>query len=399
KHISELEACVSSHPKARFTLTANTPLMKLLLELVFDGNRHVEILQESIYSPCLIDWAFDYIICIPMLGGKTDDVNSQFLTKETSFIAFENLLSHLKQNGVMQIAMPAKITFAGAGIAKLRKKITENYSLNSIAILPDGIFRPAISIKSYLLTVQNKKQGNVLIYNLKLDSDKLSAKVKGEILQENFIAFNDWRIELLLSKEDDNICRFNHSQTQKVKLKEVAEVFRGKSILKKTSSQGNIYILNISNIENSEIDYSSLEAIDEDRRKIKRYELNDGDIVLTCRGTAVKSALFKRQEKPVIASSNIVVIRVGEKVTSGYIFLFLQSPVGISLIKSFRRSTAVMNLNHTDIMEMEIPMLPLTVQKEISKDYEEEILKYNETIRTAGNRLSEIKNELYKKIL
>lgn len=63
------------------------------------------------------------------------------------------------------------------------------------------------------------------------------------------MSHEDWRIEFLLAADDENIQRFKNSNTQKVKLKDVAEVFRGKSILKKDTTLGNVSILNISNIE------------------------------------------------------------------------------------------------------------------------------------------------------
>ena len=46
-----------------------------------------------------------------------------------------------------------------------------------------------------------------------------------------------------------------------MKLKEISEVFRGKSILKKDTTVGNIGVLNISDIDNGEIYYSVFLAI------------------------------------------------------------------------------------------------------------------------------------------
>ena len=46
-----------------------------------------------------------------------------------------------------------------------------------------------------------------------------------------------------------------------------------KSILKKDTAVGNISVLNISNIENGEINYADMDTIVEEERKVKRYEL------------------------------------------------------------------------------------------------------------------------------
>jgi hypothetical protein len=49
--------------------------------------------------------------------------------------------------------------------------------------------------------------------------------------------------------------KFKSSHLEKMKLKEVAEEFRGKSILKKDTTLGSISVLNISNIENGDINF------------------------------------------------------------------------------------------------------------------------------------------------
>jgi restriction endonuclease S subunit len=155
-------------------------------------------------------------------------------------------------------------------------------------------------------------------------------------------------------------------------LKEVTEVFRGKSILKKDTSLGSISVLNISNIEDGEINYAEMDTIEEEERKIKRYELSSGDVVLSCRGTAIKSAVFERQDKTIIASANLIVIRPKEVIKGEYIKIFLESPIGLAMIKSFQRGTAIMNINHSDIMEMEIPLIPISEQQEIIDKYNAE---------------------------
>lgn len=219
------------------------------------------------------------------------------------------------------------------------------------------------------------------------------------IPRKEFLAQEDWRIELLLSEDDENLQKFKKSNLEKVKLKDVAEVFRGKSILKKDTTLGSIFVLNISNIEQGEINYSEMDSIDEEERKIKRYELFEGDVVLSCRGTTIKSAVFKTQAKIIIASANVIVIRPKGKVLGKYIKIFLESPIGLAMIKSFQRGTTIMNINHSDIMEMEIPILPMSEQQEMVKRYSEELSLYKATISEAENRWNKTKNNLYDQFI
>ncbi|HSW36146.1 MAG TPA: restriction endonuclease subunit S, partial [Candidatus Limnocylindrales bacterium] len=230
-------------------------------------------------------------------------------------------------------------------------------------------------------------------------SSKNEVNGRKSIPTSKFLSHEDWRIEFLLAGDDENIQRFKSSNIQKVKLKDVAEVFRGKSILKKDTALGNISILNISNIENGEMDYRDLDTINEEERKVKRYELMTDDVVLSCRGTAVKSAVFTKQDKIIIASANLIVIRPKEKVKGAFIKIFFESPVGLAIIKSFQRGTTVMNINYSDIMEIEIPLLPIIKQEEIINQYQVELEAHQETINKAESRWSNTKDGIYNALM
>jgi len=399
KHLAGLKSLIEQFPNAAFTLTTQLKLMNWLLKLAFAEYQNVKIVFESIYTDCLLNERFDYIYSLPSFGFKPDELGRKFLTRDSDGIAMENMLDHLNENGTLVIIVPAKITFAGMAYEKLRSYITENFSVKSIYILPEGTFRPVTAIKTYLLTIMINPQSNIEIGTLELNQDLFNVADKKVISTQEFLSHEDWRIELLLSDDDENIQKFKRSHLEKVKLKEVAEVFRGKSILKKDTSLGSISVLNISNIENGEINYSHMDTIEEEERKIKRYELLTDDVVLSCRGTAIKSAVFKQQSRIIIASANLIVVRPKEKVKGEYIKIFFESPIGVAMIKSFQRGTSIMNINHSDIMEMEIPLIPISEQQEMINQYNEELSIYKKAISQAESRWGNTKNSLYNKLI
>lgn len=398
KHLSGLSDIISQSSAAELTLTTQLKPMFLLLKLAFGENKNVKIRFESIYSDCLQDEKYDYIYLLPTFGSKPNGPGN-FLTRDGDSIALENMLRHLNEQGTLDTIVPAKITFAGGGNERLRSFITKHFQVQSLYILPEGTFKPSTAIKTYFLTVTAFAQPNTELGTMELTKGNLAATNKQTIPTKKFVSHEDWRVELLLSDDDEIIQRFRSSRIEKVKLKEVAEVFRGKSVLKKDTSPGNISVLNISNIENGEIDYFAMDTIDEDERKIKRYELASGDVVLSCRGTAIKSAVFEEQDKTVIASANLIIIRPTERIIGEYIKILFESPLGIAMIKSFQRGTIIMNINHSDIMEMEIPLLPIQEQQEIITQYKKEFSKYKDTISQTQNRWDKIKSDLYDKLL
>jgi hypothetical protein len=395
KHLSGLRDIIHYIPKTEVTFTTQYKPMYILLQLAFGEFEHVMIRFESIYTECLLNERFDYIYSLPTFGQKPDELSKEFLTRDSDGIAIENMLDHLNEKGTLDIIVPAKITFAGLGYEKLRSYITKNYHVESIYILPEGTFRPATAIKTYLVSISTMRKEKMAIGTFELGKKAIEIKDTKSISTKEFLSHEDWRIELLLADDDENIQRFHRSPLPKVKLKEVAEVFRGKSILKKDTSLGNIFVLNISNIEHGTIDYREMDTIDEEERKVKRYELATGDVVLSSRGTAIKSAVFEAQDKTIIASANLIVIRPKEKVQGEFIKVFFESPVGLAMIKSFQRGTAVMNINYADIMEMEIPFLSINKQLEMIHQYNDELKIYTETIKQAEIRWSNIKDNIY----
>lgn len=398
KHLSGLREIIKQFSDTELTLTTQLKQMNLLLKLAFGKNQNVKIRFESIYTECLQAEKFDYIYSLPVFGYKPDELGRKFFTRDSDGVALENMLGHLNNQGTLDIIVPAKITFAGMGYEKLRSYITDNFSVKNIYILPEGTFRPVTSIKTYFFTITANPQPSIEFGTMELNKDIFDVTGKKVISIKEFLSREDWRIELFLSGDDENIQRFRASNLEKVKLKDVAEVFRGKSILKKDTTLGSISILNISNIENGEINYSDMDTIEEEERKIKRYELSSGDVVLTCRGTAIKSAVLKVQNKTIIASANLIVVRPKQKVIGEYIKIFFESPIGLAIIKSFQRGTTIMNINHLDITEMEIPLIPLSEQRELINKYNDEFAIYKSTISEAESRWAAIKNSLYNKL-
>ena len=416
KHLSGLKEFIQEFNESHITLTTELKPMYLLLKLLFSSYENIKITFESIYSDCLLDAKFDYIYTLPSFGCKIDNIGRSFITKDSDGIAVENMLEHLDENGILNIIVPAKITFAGMEYETLRKFITNNYNVKKILIIPEGTFRPSTAIKTYLFEITKRPQDKIEIGTLNLNKETFSTEDKKQIESKEFLAHEDWRIELLLSDDDENIKKFKDSNLKKVKLKDVAEVFRGKSILKKDTTVGNISVLNISNIENGEINYENMDTINEDERKVKRYELIKSDVVLSCRGTAIKSAVVKETPTPnvveahdshqkqvlgslLIASANVIVIRPKEKILGEYIKIFFESPIGMAIIKSFQRGTTIMNINYSDIMEMEIPLLSMDDQRKIIDKYNEELSLYKDAISKAENRWGNIKHNLYNKLI
>jgi len=400
KILPDLKNIIEKYKNQEITLTTENFLMNEIFKTAFTDCKNVKALYVSIYKKFLIDNKFDYIFSIPAFGYKvsSEDIAYDFISSDMEGRALENIIEYLNNQGSLCMVVPAKFTFSMGSLSRLRKWINKNYQVNFIYSLQEGTFRPYSGIKTYLLSLSKQKCERISLGNLKLKNNKFTIANKKEIKSNEFKQRDNWQVELFLSGNNELIQKFYQATTKKIKIKEVAEIFRGKSVMKKDIQPGEYKILNISDIEEGEINYKNMITIAEDARKILRYELKFGDVVISCRGTMNKVAVFKSNSHKVIASANLIVIRPKENMLGDYLKIFLESPVGSTLIKSFQRGSTIMNINPVDIKEIEIPMLDLEKQREIAEHYSEEKTIFKETTEEAHKRWNEQKLFIYNRL-
>lgn len=325
------------------------------------------------------------------------------MCREYDMVALENLSYHLNNGGEMVIILPGRITFAVGKAADLRSFVQSNYTIKELAELPDGILEYT-GIKTYLLDIENTRPGDedVIIrrYSAAERSSKRTTVTELSIQDDTFVMLSEledqdnWSIDRIFARQDEEYSDFQNSAIRKDFLGNVAQVFRGKSVTKKTEN-GAIGVVNISNIGEYEIDYENLDSIDEDERKIANYILREGDILLPGRGTSIRTSVFQTQSFPCIAHSNVIVIRPDEKkLDSVYLKVFLDSPIGNKVINGMQQGTTTMNISYKDLAAIEIPVPPMTEQKTVAREYIKELRKYMNTVKEARKRWEGVLGEL-----
>ncbi|MDQ0195826.1 hypothetical protein J2T20_004219 [Paenibacillus wynnii] len=378
----------------RITLLTENYIFAKLLKTYFEPYHNVNIIQGSIYHPLPLTEKFEAILTIPNFGMKMDEDNDVII-RDSEGVAVNHLIPLLQEGGKISVTFPARMMFQSGSIATWRKQTNGIVPVCNINLLPDGLFRPFTSIKTYQVEFGSSPVKDVLLGRLQLQKMTLVTEREINIHSEQFLMLDNWRIDMLLEEDHDLLHVFQQAVVPKVKLRDVAEIFRGKSILKQNLKAGSIRVLNISNLDDGEVILDELETIDEEERKVRRYEILKDDLVMTCRGTVNKLAVFPESEGIVIASANIIVIRFKSTILSQYAKMFLESPVGSTLIQSFQRGTTVMNLNPADLAEIEIPLLTKKEQRDRIDRYNEEKERYKTIVQEATTRWEQVKNQLY----
>ena len=393
----EIFDLVKMNRHVRFFFTIKNEKIADLYKMIFK-DCEVEFINPDIYAYGFTDRKFDLILSFPVMGVRNLEYKGDFISREPSFIAIQNLLYHLTSYGKLAIILPSKIGFAGGDAEYLRHYIEDAYKVNEIASLPSRVFYPYMAINTYLLTISNGETDAINIVKYKLDKDELVVDDNRLLFSDELISLNNWNVDMAFSVSDETIMEYKNSSVKKSILKDVAEVFRGKAVSAKVEN-GNVAVVNISNISDTGIDYEALDTIDEEERKVSRYLLQDGDVLIATKGFAVKVAVFKEQKKMVIASSNLCVIRPKGKLLNGtYLKLFLESETGMKLIKSLQRGTTIVNINYQDICELEIPTPLIDEQIEIANEYLEGLEVYTKVIKEAENAWSKIKHNVMRKL-
>ena len=395
---------IQRHPDIAFTLTVSGEIYAELLSEAYAPYSNAAIQIADIYSPNLPLGRFDLILELPLFGRIKDIDTGDFLCRDMELIAAQNLLSHIQDDGDLVILLLPRVTFS-RDADPFRKYVKDHYPIREVSALPSGIL-PGSAIKTFLFVFSAGTMKNIVLkkYEHKKAIRKNSVPPELHIDKEcrltkkEWDAFNSWNINLALAESDPDIKAFRKSPVKKMLLHQAADTFRGKSIQAKTKS-GNIGIINLSDLTDNGIDYSHLDRITEEERKVSRYILKTGDVLITARGTLLKIAIFEEQDMICIPTSNIIVIRPHDFLNSTYLKLFLESSAGKKMLDGLCRGDFIINLNYEDLGFLEIPVLPREEQDKITREYTAGLKRYTKAIETAtkdwDNLYKKLQTELY----
>ena len=101
---------------------------------------------------------------------------------------------------------------------------------------------------------------------------------------------------------------------------------------------------------------------------VDRFRVQAGDVLVSCRGTLLKTALVHSADG-VLASSNIITIRPNSKLLSSQLILaFLRMPAWRDALAARSRSaTGMVQLTIKDLQDLPAPVPPEHVQRELTE--------------------------------
>ncbi|AND79413.1 restriction endonuclease subunit S [Streptococcus pantholopis] len=190
---------------------------------------------------------------------------------------------------------------------------------------------------------------------------------------------------------------YRQKTISKITLKEAAECFKGKAV-SASENDGNIAVINLRDLNEEDLDYHNLKTIKAEPHLLSRYLLKEGDVLVATKGTVKKTAVFTDQNRPVIATANITVLRPKDNILGLYIKIFLDSAVGQALLDEADTGKQVMNISREKLLSIEIPRIPLIKQLYLTRRYEEGLQAYQRKLARAVQEWRYLKSDLEKNL-
>ncbi|MGT2929631.1 restriction endonuclease subunit S [Streptococcus dentasini] len=187
------------------------------------------------------------------------------------------------------------------------------------------------------------------------------------------------------------------NQIVKVPLGQVVRAFKGKAVSSK-AEPGEISYINLSDMTEFGIDYSQLKTFQESKDKLPKYLLETGDVLVASKGTVKKVAVFEEQDYPIVASSNITVLRPIGEISGFYLKLFLESDLGQELLATADHGKGILNISTAQLLEIPIPKLPPVKQNYLVQYANQGLADYQRKLARAQQEWEYVKQEVEKNL-
>ena len=213
------------------------------------------------------------------------------------------------------------------------------------------------------------------------------------------IAENDYDLNPIIYDGDSP--RFENS----VKLEEVIEkITRGahctSTELDELSTEDDtpFKYLMLASIHDGVID-DELPSLKEMPKKLEKYVVQEGDIVISKNGAPIKVAIAENiGDKKILANGSLYIIRVNQdKVSPYFIKAFLESKVGKKLIAKSVVGNVIPNIPKEKLVKLPIPLFSSEEQKkiiELSQAYSDEIRAYEERLARVRAKIEDLFEEV-----
>lgn len=138
---------------------------------------------------------------------------------------------------------------------------------------------------------------------------------------------------------------------------------------------------NHANISNGYMDEDLVEVHIDKIEKYKKYMLQDGDVIISARGTKISTAVAENiKERNIIATGNLIVVRCNDTLEPYYLKAFFDSDEGNLCLSVAQTGSTIFAINPKQLCELQYDALDMEKQKRIAIKEESLIHELHESI-------------------
>lgn len=299
-------------------------------------------------------------------------------------------LGALQKGGTMAALLPDGALFS-ASDAAVRKYLVEKNLIQGVISFPAGILNWT-GVKTSLLLI-GPSEGAFKMVDAAPFAKRTGRKV--EIDAEGVLkAYYNKDVKTFCAEE---AAERNYNLTLQAyadfdvlksidspeKISDLAEIIVGSQYTlnhfkKDFSAERTDYqILASGNIEDGMIDYDNLQYIHGDE-KLDKFDLHEGDVVITTKSTIVKTAVAAGiPDRHIIVTGGMLIVRPEpEKLNPTYLKMFLDSDIGKTLLRAIQKGSVITTISVPAFRNMEVSCPEIEKQNVLANKYNSMLAMY-----------------------
>lgn len=354
--------------------------------------------------------------------GLFDEKTAKRVSVRSSEWAYIRAMRKMMKKGGKGIAFIRANLLYLESEKEFRKELLESGMLEGVVLLPEGLLlNTGLQIAMLVLSDNNDrvKMVNATSYyekikyrNVLTDTERdriLDLYFNGGANLEDENRPSDDYIEVAPRTIADNTYSFDPmryvldekvSFTNARKLSEgTRDIFRGAQITSEKQKEmsnlcgkaPNAYLLNLANISNGYMDEALVEVHIDKIEKYKKYMLQDGDVIISARGTKISTAVAKNiKDRNIIATVNLIVVRCNDTLEPYYLKAFFDSDDGNLCLRVAQTGSTIFAINPKQLCELQYDAIDMEKQKRIAVKEESLINELRESI----NRVETLRQDI-----
>jgi len=386
---------------------------------------------------------FDYVFMNPPFSlsnwGREEaerDLYGRFLygipSKSNGDLAFVlQGLASLNKKGKAAIVVTHGALSRGGADQRIRQELLNDDVVEVVIGLPNRLFFGTSISASILILNKNKdesRKGKVQFINAEDDFKELTRSlntIPSEYIQKIVDFYNEGEelkgysksvsideiqnailsvkqyfavdeITTTIGTVEVDLNAYEESKMPKVPLKQLGEFFRGYSVSAKAEPKNPTHkIIQLGDVQDGRLKIEDMDSIElTDVKKISSYEVREGDVLISSRGSVIKVAVVPKVNESMILTQNFIGLRPRKDVNPYFIKAFLESPIGNYYLSLKQKGTAVQIINKKDLEDILIPNLDVDRQNDIAESF----IRSDENLFRAIQKAKELHRNEYIKL-